>query len=59
LEALVAMLSRYPQQFVSSSSAILKELFTFLQEGDLQVAALALKAGRLTMTLKSSAPENK
>jgi hypothetical protein len=43
LEALEAMLLRYPQQFAGSAPPILKELEVFVTDADLQSTTLALK----------------
>lgn len=56
LEALAAMLSRYPAQFSGVSGALLKELAPFINDSDMQASALALKAA--TATLPITAPSS-
>jgi hypothetical protein len=43
LEALVAMIQRYPQQFQAKATDIYKELQGFIKDEDMQTSALALR----------------
>lgn len=43
LEAMVAMIQRYPQQFQAKANDIVKELWGFVKDEDMQASALALR----------------
>ena len=55
LEAMVAMVSRYPAQFTGVAQAILKELAVFINDNDMQASALALKVATPTITIANPA----
>jgi len=57
LEALVAMVSRYPDQFAGQAALLMKEVTPFITDADLQAAALALKVACTTVALKPAAEE--
>lgn len=57
LEALVAMVMRYPQQFVQASSQIMKEVLPFVSDVDLQTASLGLQVAKFTLQASPTTPE--
>ena len=57
LEAMVAMVGRYPQQFSASAGHIMKEITPFITDADLQAAGLALKLASTTVVLNPQVDE--
>lgn len=58
LEAMVAMISRYPAQFQQAGTALFKELTPFINDNDMQTSALALKVATPAISVApTAAPE--
>lgn len=57
LETLVAMVSRYPQQFTQQASGIMKEIQVFVTDADLQAASLALRLSTHIIQLDAQSQE--
>ena len=53
LEALVSMVTRYPQQFQSVAPSIFKEITPFINDNDMQASALALKVATPAITISA------
>lgn len=58
LEASLAMLNRYPDQFTNSVGPLQKKIATFIQEDDLHRASLALQCAQLIIRINRQLPEN-
>jgi hypothetical protein len=49
------MITHYPQQFQSNSTAILKELIPFVNDNDMQASSLALRVAIPVIAISGAA----